>query len=194
MPRTLIKYFIANLVLFFICIYPAKGLTGVMPQYNRLTFMRFTAKVESVNTLKNPNIGRMGLHLFARDSADNFYLVHICPQWYANKHPELFMFNKGDQLIISGSRFMTNLTANNIFAATIINCSQDNQQVNIRDPFTGIPLWNNQPDHLVEKIQLVQQQVFLGNSRFIQQNVAKNIARFQAQQIKSLQEPLMIQQ
>jgi hypothetical protein len=186
MPRIFLKYLLLPLFLFFFSGPIAGAFAKSMPQYNRLTFIRFTATVESVNTLKNPNIGRMGLHIFAKDAADTLYLVHICPQWYADKYPELFAFHKGDQLIISGSRFATKLTENNVFAATIINCSQDNAQLDIRNPLTGIPLWNNRPKNLFGKIQQIQQQVFRDNSRYIQENVAKNIARFQARQINLL--------
>lgn len=187
MSRILLKYLILPLFLFLFLGHLAIVFANSMPQYNRLTFTRFTATVESVNTLKNPNIGRMGLHIFAKDSTDTLYLVHICPQWYADKYPELFTFQKGDQLIISGSRFATKLTENNVFAARIINCSQGDAQLDIRDPLTGMPLWNNRPKNLLDKIQQIQQQVFRDNSRYIQENVAKNIARFQAQQINLLQ-------
>jgi hypothetical protein len=182
-----LKYFFTSIVpLFCICGIAASVAAKMMPQYNHLTFIRFMAKVESVNTLKNPAIGRMGLHLIAKDSLNNLYLVHICPQWYADKHPEQFSFKKGDLLIISGSRFATNLTPNNIFAATIINCSQNHQTLNVRDPLTGNALWNNQPDDLLDKIQKVQQQVFLGNSKFIQENIRRNISRFQTKKTRLL--------
>ncbi|MCW5200988.1 hypothetical protein VU07_04205, partial [Desulfobulbus sp. F4] len=129
---------------------------NAMPQYDRMTFMQFAARVESVNTLQNPNSGRFGLHLFARDAFSALYLVHICPQWYADNHPEQFAFRPGDQLLISGSRFATRLTPNNILAATITNCSQNYLELRVRDPLTGSPLWNNQPDHLLERIKEMQ--------------------------------------
>lgn len=183
MPRLSLKHFLATALLLCACGMAASVAARTMPPYSRLTFTRFMAKVESVNTLKNPTIGRMGLHLIVKDSLGSSYLIHICPQWYADKHPELFSFKKGDLLIISGSRFATNLTPNNIFAATIINCSQNNQELKVRDPLTGNALWNNQPDDLLQKIQAVQQQAFRDNSKFIQENVKRNIERFQARQI-----------
>jgi hypothetical protein len=186
MPRISLKHFLSVTLLLCTCGMAASVAANTMPPYSRLTFTRFMAKVESVNTLKNPNIGRMGLHLIVKDSPGSLYLVHICPQWYADKHPELFLFKQGDQLIISGSRFATKLTPNNIFAATIINCSQNNQELNVRDPLTGNALWNNQPDDLLQRIQEVQRQAFLGNSKFIQENVRKNLERFQARQIGML--------
>ena len=186
MSRIFLKYLVMLFFLFLFFGHFTGALAKSMPQYNRLTFTRVTATVESVNTLKNPNIGRMGLHIFAKDAADTLYLVHIWPQWYADKYPELFTFQKGDQLIISGSRFATKLTENNIFAARIINCSQDNAQLDLRDPLTGMPLWNNRPKNLLGKIQQIQQQVFRDNSKYIQEKVAQNIARFQAQQINLL--------
>ena len=181
MPHISLKHFLAT-ALFFACGMAVSAQANMMPQYNRLTFVRFMAKVKSINTLKNPNINGIGLHLTADDSLGSWYLVHICPQWYADKHPELFSFNKGDQLIIAGSRFATKLTQNNIFAATIINCSQNNQELKMRDPLTGSALWNNQPDDLLQRIQEMQQQAFRDNSKFIQENVKRNIERFQARQ------------
>ena len=183
MPRRSLKHFLATAFLLCACGMAASAAANMMPQYSRLTFTRFMARVESVNTLKNPNINGIGLHIIARDSLGSWYLVHICPQWYADKHPELFSFKQGDLLIISGSRFATKLTPNNIFAATIINCSQNNKELKVRDPLTGTALWNNQPDDLPEKIQALQQQAFRDNSKFIQENVRRNIERFQARQI-----------
>jgi hypothetical protein len=147
---------------------------NTMPQYDRFSFMRVMVWVESVNTLKNPHIGRFGLHLFAKDAFSNRYLVHICPQWYADNHPDQFTFKIGEQLIISGSRFATGLTENNIFAATIINCSRNNLELNVRDPYTGNALWHNQPDNLLEKIQEVQRRLFSKRSQAIQKNIKEN--------------------
>ncbi|WP_417910546.1 hypothetical protein [Candidatus Electronema sp. PJ] len=149
---------------------------NAMPQYNRLTFMQVAARVESVNTLQNPHSGRYGMHLFARDAFSNRYLVHICPQWYAENHPNQFTFNLGDQLIISGSRFATGLTQNNIFAATIVNCSRSYLELRIRDPYTGSPLWDNQPDNLLEKIQEIQKKLFSKRSQFVRQSMDQIIA------------------
>ncbi len=180
MPRIFLKHFFATAFLLCICGMAASAAANMMPQYNPQTFIRFMAKVESVNTLKNPNFGGIGLHLTASDSFGSWYLIHICPQWYADKHPELFSFRQGDLLIISGSRFATKLTPNNIFAATIINCSQNNKELHVRDPLTGNALWNNQPDDLLQTIQDVQRQMFLYNSRFIQQDMESNFRQFQA--------------
>lgn len=149
---------------------------NAMSQYNRLTFMQFAAKVESVNTLQNPNSGRFGLHLFARDAFSRIYLVHICPQWYADNHPNQFIFQPGDQLIISGSRFATRLTANNIFAATITNCSRNYFELRIRDPLTGRPLWNNQPDHLLERIQEIQRKLFSKRSEAVRRSMERTLS------------------
>jgi hypothetical protein len=150
---------------------PASAQMSLMPQYDRLTFMQFAARVESVNTLQNPNNGRFGLHLFVRDAFSALYLVHICPQWYADSHPEQFTFQPGDQLIISGSRFSTGLTPNNILAATIINCSRRYLQLRIREPLTGSPLWSNQPDNLLERIIEMQKKLFSKQSEAMRSRV-----------------------
>jgi hypothetical protein len=149
---------------------------NAMPQYDRMTFMQVAVRVESVNTLQNPHSGRYGMHLFARDAFLNRYLVHICPQWYADNHPNQFAFNLGDQLIISGSRFATGLTQNNIFAATIVNCSRSYLELRVRDPYTGSPLWDNQPNNLLEKIQEIQKKLFAKRSKMMRQSMEQIIA------------------
>ena len=172
------RFFVLRLLFLFIMLPTTSGLTqmNTMPQYNRFTFMQFSARVESVNTLQNPHLGRFGLHLFVRDDFTNLYLVHICPQWYADNHPDQFMFNSGDQLIISGSRFATGLTQNNIFAATIVNCSRNYIELRVRDPYTGNALWNNQPDNLLEKIQAIQKKLFSKRSQAIRKSIEKTIS------------------
>ena len=145
----------------------------MMAKYNPFSLLRVMVWVDSVNTLQNPNSGGIGLHLFAKDIFANLYLVHVCPQWYADNHPDNFTFKPGDQLIVSGSRFATGLTANNILAATVTNCSRNFIELHLRDIMTGTPLWHNQPDHLLERIQAMQRLLFSERSRKIQQQMEK---------------------
>jgi hypothetical protein len=162
------------LLLTVIAAVPAALAQMLMPQYNWMTYTRFAASVESVNTLQNPKSGMFGLHLFARDASATLYLVHICPQWYADNHPDQFAFKQGDQLIISGSRFTTGLTANNILAASIVNCSQNYVELHVRDPYTGQGLWHNQPDNLVERIQEIQKKLFAERSEAVRRSMEQN--------------------
>ncbi|WP_417912085.1 hypothetical protein [Candidatus Electronema sp. TJ] len=171
MRRPVLLHCLAALVFLLAAVAHHAAAQMLMPQYNWSTYMRFMARVESINTLQNPKSGMFGLHLFARDSLSNIYLVHISPQWYADKHPEQFNFRVGDLLIISGSRFATGLTKNNILAASIVNCSRNYAELRIRDPYTGQGLWHNQPDNLVERIQTIQKRLFSVRSEAVRRSM-----------------------
>jgi len=145
----------------------------MMGRYDPLSLLRVMVWVDSVNTLQNPKSGGIGLHLFAKDVFANLYLVHVCPQWYADNHPDRFTFKPGDQLIVSGARFATGLTKNNILAATVINCSRNFLELHLRNLATGAPLWHNQPDNLLERIQAMQKLLFSKRSRAVQQQMEK---------------------
>jgi hypothetical protein len=147
----------------FIIIYllaSAFSAAAAMPPYDRSTFIRFTATVANAHTVRNPHVGKRGLHLIVKDRQNSYYMIHVCPQWYANKYPDRFIFNQGDQLIISGARFQTMLTPNNIYAATILNSSRNGQELKLRDPVTGKGLWNNMPENLLEIITNAQKRMF----------------------------------
>ncbi len=163
---------------FFLAVFillPCSVAAQMMPPYNPLTFMQFAAKVESVNTLRNPKSGGIGLHLFAKDLFSNLYLIHVCPQWYADNHPEQFAFKPGEQIIVSGSRFATGLTPNNILAATVVNCSRNYLELRVRNPQTGGALWNNQPDNLLERITEIQRKLFSQQSQLLRRQVKDKI-------------------
>ena len=76
-----------------------------------------------------------GLHLSVTTSSDTF-VVHVSPQWYADKMN--IKFNKGEQLTIIGSTFTKDFKQN-IYAATIVG--NDNIVITIRNPETGESLW-----------------------------------------------------
>lgn len=143
----------------------------MMAKYDPFSLLRVMVWVDSVNTLQNPSSGGIGLHLFAKDMFANQYLVHVCPQWYADNHPDQFAFKPGDQLIVSGARFATGLTKNNILAATVTNCSRNFIELHLRDMATGAPLWHNQPDNLVERIQAIQKRLFAERSEAVRRSM-----------------------
>jgi hypothetical protein len=148
----------------------------MMGRYDPFSLLRVMLWVDSVNTLQNPSSGGIGLHLFAKDIFSKQYLVHVCPQWYADNHPDSFAFKPGDQLIVSGSRFATGLTENNILTATVTNCSRNFLELRLRDPATGAPLWHNQPDNLLERIQAMQKLLFSERSKKIQKEMEKTFS------------------
>jgi hypothetical protein len=116
-------------------------------------------RVESVNTVKSPTLGRYGFHLFVRDfTTEQLYFIHVAPQWYVENHPEKFNFHLHDVVAILGTQFTTQLTPNNIAASTIVNYSNDLNMLSLRDPTTGAILWNNQPKNLANIIYNTRQQ------------------------------------
>jgi hypothetical protein len=128
------------------------------------------SQVERVNTIKSPIWGNYGFHLFVRQVlSGERYFVHVAPQWYAENHPEKFNFAPGDLVAILGTLFSTQLTPNNIQAATIINYSKNFTQLFLRDPNTGAILWNNQPKNLSQIIHKTQQQSFNHTSQQVGQ-------------------------
>ncbi|MGX9727100.1 MAG: hypothetical protein ACTFAK_07200 [Candidatus Electronema sp. VV] len=148
----------------------------MMGRYDPSSLLRVMVWVDSVNTLRNPSFGGIGLHLFAKDLFSNLYLVHVSPQWYADNHPEEFTFRPGDQLLVTGSRFATGLTENNILAATVTNCSRNFLELRLRDMATGAPLWHNQPDNLLERIQAMQKLLFSERSQKIQRQMEREFS------------------
>ena len=148
----------------------------MMGRYDPFSLLRVMVWVDSVNTLQNPSSGGIGLHLFAKDIFANQYLVHVCPQWYADNHPDQFAFKPGDQLVVSGARFATGLTENNILAATVTICSRNFLELRLRDMATGAPLWHNQPDNLLERIQAMQKLLFSERSQKIQQQMEREFS------------------
>lgn len=174
MQRIVVQQSIFIIISFLVSAFSA---AAAMPPYDPSTFIRFTATVENAHTVKNPHFGRRGLHLIVKDQHNSFYMIHVCPQWYADKYPELFVFNQGDQLVISGARFQTMLTPNNIYAATIINSSRNSPELKLRDPVTGKGLWNNRPKNLHEMITNAQKKMFSQQFNvMMQKNMQGNLA------------------
>ncbi len=106
-----------------------------MIPYSKDTFKTIKGNVISINTVFNKIKQEKGLHLTMKSSSDE-YIVHVCPQWYADK--EKIEFKKGDSITVSGSTFIKD-DANNIYTATLEY--GDNKTLNLRDPDTGKGLW-----------------------------------------------------
>lgn len=114
-----------------------KGSKGRMAPYRQETFTTINGKVDSIDTVFNKIKQEKGLHLTVKTSSGE-YIVHVCPQWYADK--EQLKFENGELLTISGSTF-TKDNEPNIYAATIINGSS--KSLNLRNPDTGDGLWDS---------------------------------------------------
>jgi hypothetical protein len=153
----------------------ASGQSDSVPRYDIATFISITGKIERIGTIKSPTFKRFGLHFLVKDEHNASYFVHLCPQWYADDHPELFNFKENDLITVAGSQFSSKVTENNIYAATVTNCSRNYSVLRLRDPQTGDALWNNQPKELHAKIQEMQQFAFVRKSQIKQQEMAGGV-------------------
>lgn len=168
------------------CCSLAAGQSGA-PRYDRSTLVSVTGTIERIGTVKSPTFKRYGLHFIVKDLHDARYFVHLCPQWYADDHPELFNFKENDLIAVSGSKFASKVTENNIYAATITNYSRKFAELRLRDPQTGAALWSNQPKELHAKIQEMQQFAFVRKSQVKQREMAGGVPGTVMSSIKQMQ-------
>ena len=108
--------------------------TGMNP-YRLETVTTITGVVDNSETVMNKQTKEPGFHLSVTTASDTF-VVHVSPQWYADKMN--IKFSKGEQLTITGSTFTKDFKQN-IYAATIVGI--DNSVLNLRNPDTGESLW-----------------------------------------------------
>lgn len=111
-----------------------QGKKGMVP-YKQETFKTVTGEVNGVKTVFNRIQQEKGLHLVIETSSGEF-IVHVCPQWYADK--KKIRFEVGESVTISGSTFMKD-GKQNIYAATIVRGSVET--LKLRDPDSGHGLW-----------------------------------------------------
>ncbi len=109
--------------------------SGGMASYKKETFTTIKGNIKSISTVFNKITREKGLHLKVKTSS-GYYIVHVCPQWYADK--QKFQFDKDELLTISGSTFVKD-KKQNIYAATIIRSSSET--LKLRDKDTGKNLW-----------------------------------------------------
>ncbi len=107
-----------------------------MSDYKKETFATIKGTVKSSQIVFNRQQQENGLHLTIATSSKE-YIVHVCPEWYANK--KNIYFNIGELISISGSTFIKD-NLPNIYAATIQRKSAET--LNLRDPDSGQGLWS----------------------------------------------------
>lgn len=117
------------------CSISAGGSRGMAP-YKKETFATIKGEVKSIDTVFNRVTQEHGLHLTVKTSSEE-YIVHVCPQWYADK--KQLTFEKAELLTISGSTFIKD-NQPNIYAATITRNSSNS--LKLRNPDTGDGLWS----------------------------------------------------
>ncbi|MCL6582071.1 MAG: hypothetical protein K6U11_00390 [bacterium] len=96
-------------------ILPRQGLGGMVP-YEAGTLTTIEGKIISVSTVDNRMTSELGFHLKVATADSGEYIVHVSPQWYADK--QRFEFMIGELLTVTGSAF-TKDQQKNIYAATI---------------------------------------------------------------------------
>ena len=143
-----------------------KGFKGLqkrksMVAYDKETYTSVKGIVKSVDTVFNRFKQEKGLHLTVKTSSDE-YIVHVCPQWYADK--KKLKFNIGELVSVSGSEFTKN-GEKNIYAARLTHKSFGT--LKLREPKTGNGLWfgryqeemqSGKPGLMREKYQKIMQE------------------------------------
>ncbi|MCP4749392.1 MAG: hypothetical protein GY866_00730 [Proteobacteria bacterium] len=106
-----------------------------MTPYNKATVATIKGTVTSVDTVFNKVQQEDGLHVTIKTRSGE-YIVHVCPQWFADK--QHITFKKGESLTIFGSTFIKDGQPN-IYAATI---ESDEKTLKLRNPENGDRLWS----------------------------------------------------
>lgn len=88
---------------------------GAMVPYDGGTVTTIEGKISGVYTVDNRTTSELGFHLKV-ETGSGEYIVHVSPQWYADK--QHFQFVTGELLTITGSAF-TRDQQKNIYAASI---------------------------------------------------------------------------
>ncbi len=112
-----------------------RGSRGMVP-YSADTVSTIKGTVGRVDTVFNPVTKEDGLHLAIR-TASGKYIVHVCPQWYAEK--QRIRFAVGETVEVIGSTFIKD-NEQNIYAATIVGNSSE--RLELRDTRTGDGRWS----------------------------------------------------
>ncbi|MGA1826000.1 MAG: hypothetical protein ACMUIP_15200 [bacterium] len=107
-----------------------------MAPYNRETYMTVKGSITSIDTVFNKKKKEDGLHLTVQSDSGE-YVIHVCPQWYADK--EHLKFKIGELLTVSGSKFIKD-NKPNIYAASI-TCDTK-ESLHLRNPKTGDGIWD----------------------------------------------------
>ncbi|MCI5145343.1 MAG: hypothetical protein D3923_07375 [Candidatus Electrothrix sp. AR3] len=132
------KFFILYIIIIIFCV--VETAQGSMRQ-NLEKNITITGIMQASYTASPPGTNNKGLHIqLTSDTVE--YIIHVSPQWYVDNHPELFNFKKGDLLTVSGAKFTSGRTLNNIYAASITNHSSGVLKLQLRDPKTGVGLWS----------------------------------------------------
>ncbi|MFC1523719.1 hypothetical protein ACFL6N_02900 [Thermodesulfobacteriota bacterium] len=126
----LITFFLF-IVIFSGCVSSTRGLAP----YQQETVTTIKGNVDVVETVLNRQTNEDGLHLKILTTS-GVYIVHVCPQWYADKIK--IRFDKGESLTITGSTFIKD-NEQNIYAATITDSVDHVLQLRNQD--TGETMW-----------------------------------------------------
>lgn len=112
----------------------AKSASGMDP-YNEKTLKTIKGEIVSIDTVFNRHTQENGLHLSIESSSVK-YIIHVCPEWYAEKNK--IQFKKNEKISVTGSEFEKD-NEKNIYAASIVRSS--GAVLKLRDKNTGKTLW-----------------------------------------------------
>lgn len=92
-------------------------------------------EIKKVEYRTQPGTGLRGLHLDVQTAKEESVVIHVFPERLARQCSDLFQFNPGEVVTVSGSEFLTKAgKQKNICAAKI---SRDSGTLNVRDVTTG---------------------------------------------------------
>ena len=110
------SFLLSALCLFFMLLFvSARQGSGAMVPYDSRTVTTIEGKITGVYTVDNRATSELGFHLKI-DTGSGEYIVHVSPQWYADK--QHFQFMTGELVTVTGSVF-TRDQQKNIYAASI---------------------------------------------------------------------------
>jgi hypothetical protein len=175
MQRVSFSFFASLLLVLFCCSISVGQAPSSAPRYDPGKVISFVGRIEKIGTVKSPVFNRYGLHFIVRDIYSAVYFLHLCPQWYADEHPEQFNFKENDLIAVVGSRFASKVTENNVYPAAITNYSQNFAMLSLRNPQTGDPLWSNQPKDIHDRVQAMQKFAFTQKSQLKQREMTVSV-------------------
>ncbi|MCI5222158.1 MAG: hypothetical protein D3924_05680 [Candidatus Electrothrix sp. AR4] len=95
-----------------------------------------TGKIRKIEYKSPPWTNQRGLHLDVETAPQNHIVIHVFPEKLISQCSNLFMFEEGEEIMVSGSEFLTGREGRrqNLCAATI---TRNSNTLELRNPETG---------------------------------------------------------
>ena len=91
--------------------------------------------IRKVEYSPQPGNGLTGLHLDVETADQEHFIVHISPEYKISRCPDLFTFQEGETVTVTGSELLAPGSQKNICAAEITR--QNSEVLKLRDRITG---------------------------------------------------------